>query len=548
LLTGDEIMSILRGRGTQFILLAAGMALAGTAQAACTGPQALTGRLRAHPTSENAILLGSWFAVHKQYGCAVETFHGALKTSPGSAQLHYLEGLALIGWGHTDEAVPDLQESIRLDSKLIEPHLTLANLYDQTAQRVLAEEQWKQALKIDPHSEAALEGLSDDLLARQNYADVVLLLRSAPRTEKLAINLARALGLLNHINAAGTVLNEALKRSPNSLPLAEAMTVVLSKQLQYQDVINLWQRMVQKHPGNQEAEVQLFSMLVQANRISQARPMGIKLLAKWPHDPKVLYMNGLVDRSVGDYTQAKAHLEEVASLDPESYNYRYDLGIVLVLLHEWKEAAEQLEKAIALGVPQPEAHFELAKALRGLGQNSRAQEEMKLSQQLMKAHEASRAAQTSAIRGDMELETGNVKEALAGYREATELAPENAGYKFKLALVLDQAGDTESERAELEKAIKLNPGLAGAQKQLGYLLARNGDAGGAIEHFRLAVQAAPDWSEAWVSLAGALAENGQFPAARDAVAKALHLEPGNAMARELRDQLTRDPAAQPVQP
>lgn len=541
-------MSILRGWGRQLILLAACMALAGTAQAACTGPQALTGRLRVHPTSENAILLGSWFAVHKQYECAVKTFQGALKADPGSAQLHYLEGLALIGWGHTDEAIPDLQESIRLAPKLIEPYLTLADLYDQTSQRALAEDQWKQALKIDSHSEAALEGLSDDLLARHDYADVVRLLQTAPRTEKLAINLAHALGLLNHINAAGTVLNEAFKRSPDSLPLAEAMTVVLSKQLQYQDAINLWQRMVQKHPGNQEAEVQLFSMLVQANHISQARPMGIKLLAKWPHDPKVLYMNGLVDRSVGDFAQAKAHLEEVVSLDPESYNYRYDLSIVLVLLHEWKEAAEQLERAIELGVPQPEAHFELAKALRGLGENSRAQEEMKLFQQLMKSHEASLAAQTIAIRGDVEMGTGNIKEALAHYREATELAPNDAGHKFKLALALDQAGDTESERAELEKAIKLNPGLAGAQKQLGYLLARSGDAAGAIERFRLAVQAAPDWVEAWVNLAGELAETGQSSAARDAVATALHLEPGNAMARKLRDQLARDPAAKPAQP
>ena len=541
-------MGILRGRSARLILLAACMAFAGTAQAACTGPQALMNRMRVHPNSENAMVLGSWFAVHNQYECAVKTFHVALGADPGSAQLHYLEGLALIGWGHTAEAIPALQESIRLDPKVLKQRLTLADLYDQTEQRSLAEEQWKQALEVDPHSQAALEGLSDDLLARHDYADVVLLLQPAPRTEKLAINLAHALGLLNRVNAAGTVLNEALKRSPDSLPLAEAMTVVLSKLLQFQDAINLWQHMVQKHPGNQEAEVWLFSMMVQANHISQARPMGIKLLAKRPHDPQVLYMNGLVERSVGDYAQAKAHLEEVVSLDLESYKSRYDLGIVLVLLHEWKEAVEQLEKAIALGVPQPEAHLELAKALRGTGENDRAQEEMKLSQQLMKVNEASMAAQTSAIRGDTELKNGNVKEALASYREATERAPDNAGYRYKLALTLDQSGDSKSERAELEKAIKLNPGLAGAQQQLGFLLARSGDADGAIEHFRLAVQSAPDWAEAWINLGGALAEAGKFPAARDAAATALRLDPANAKARELSDMLARDPAAQQAQP
>jgi len=290
----------------------------------------------------------------------------------------------------------------------------------------------------------------------------------------------------------------------------------------------------------------LFRILVQANQINQAQPMGAKLLAKRPHDPDILFLNGVVDRSMGDYAQAKAHLEEAVSLDPESSSFRYDLGIVLAYLHEWKEGKEQLEKAIALGYVQPQAHFELAKALRGLGENDRAQAEMKLYQQLMKANEALVEAQASAIQGDKELEAGKVTEALAHYRAATEQAPNNAGYKYKLAL--DQAGDTKNERAELEKTIKLNPGLAGAQQQLGLLLARSGDADGAIEHFRLAVQAAPGWVEAWINLAGAQAEAGKFDAARDAVATALRLEPGNAEARELSDMLARDPAAQPAQP
>jgi Flp pilus assembly protein TadD len=222
--------------------------------------------------------------------------------------------------------------------------------------------------------------------------------------------------------------------------------------------------------------------------------------------------------------------------------------MVLVFLHEWKEAAEQLEKAIALGAPEPQVHFELAKALRGLGENDRAQEEMKQYQQLKKAEEANLEAVTSARQGDKDLEDGKVKEALAHYREAAEREPDNAGYKYKLALALHQAGDTEGERAELEKAVKLNPELAGAQKRLGYLLSQSGDTAGAIEHFRLAVQAAPAWVEAWINLAGAQAEAGQFDAARDAVATALRLDPANAEAHELSDMLVRDPAAQQAHP
>jgi tetratricopeptide (TPR) repeat protein len=558
LLRGDEVMGILRGWRTRLILLAACMAFAGaahaamapaaTARAACAGPQALLAKQRAHPTSENAIVLGSWFATHQQFECAVKTFQDALKADPKSAQLNYLDGLALIGWGHVSEAIPAIQESTRLAPKVLKPHLMLAHLYEQAAQRARAEEQWKLALGIDPHSETALEGLSGDLLAEKDYIGVVQLLQTAPRTERLSINLARALGLLNQVDAAGAVLTEAMKLAPGSVPLASAMTVVLFKQARHQEAINLLQHVVEANPGNQDAEVQLFRVLVLTNHINQARPMAPKLLAERPHDSEVLYLNGIVERILGDYAQAKAHLEEAVSLDPEFFNSRYDLGMVLVFLHEWKEAAEQLEKAIALGAPEPQVHFELAKALRGLGENDRAQEEMKQYQQLKKAEEANLEAVTSARQGDKDLEDGKVKEALAHYREAAEREPDNAGYKYKLALALHQAGDTEGERAELEKAVKLNPELAGAQKRLGYLLSQSGDTAGAIEHFRLAVQAAPAWVEAWINLAGAQAEAGQFDAARDAVATALRLDPANAEAHELSDMLVRDPAAQQAHP
>jgi Flp pilus assembly protein TadD len=326
------------------------------------------------------------------------------------------------------------------------------------------------------------------------------------------------------------------------------MTVVLIKQHSYQEAINLLEQTVQANPGNQEAEVQLFRVLVLTNHINLARPLGPKLLAQRPHDSEVLYLNGIVERAVGDNAQAKAHLEEAVALDPNFFNSRYNLGMVLVFLHEWTEAKEQLEKAIALGATEPQVHFELAKALRGLGEDDRALEEMKQYQQLKKAEEATLEAFSSSAQGDADLAAGKVKEAIAHYREATDGEPDNAGYKFKLAIALHQAGDTEGERAQLEQAVKLKPELVGAQKQLGYLLSRSGDAAGAIEHFRLAVHAAPGWVEAWISLAAELAEDGHFAEARDAAAAALRLDPGNAAARELSDQLAHDPSAQQAHP
>ena len=541
-------MSILRGLCSQWILLAACMGFAGTVYADCAGPPLLTANLRAHPTAENAIQLGNWFAGNKQFDCAADTFRAALKIHPESAQLNYLEALMLVDAGHSGSAVLLLQSAIRLEPDADKPRLLLASLFEHAGQPALADEQWKQALAIDPKSDIALEDFSSALIARKDYAGVIGVLQNAPRTEALAIRLAQALTALNYLEGANTVLLEAMKLSPDSLPLANAESVVLVKQRSYPEAVKLWGYMTAHHPDDRQAQIPYLRVLVLTEHNDLARPLGLKLLAQTPHDPEVLYLNGVLDHAVGDDAASKAHLEEAVAQVPDFYYSRYHLGVVLVALHEWKEARENLEKAIALGDTEPKAHYELAMALRGLGESDQATRQLKEFQDLKKAESDTLEAASRAAQADGELTQGKVQEAIAHYREACDAQPGKATYKFKLAIALHKAGDLEGERAQLEQAVRLDPGLAGAQRQLGYLLARAGDADGAVEHFKMAVNAAPGWVDAWINLAAELAVEAHYPEAREAVAKALQLDPGNAQARKLSDRLAEDPAAQQAQP
>ena len=541
-------MGILRGLGICWILLAAGIGLAAQTHSACAGPRQLTANLRAHSTAENAIQLGNWFAGQKQFDCATDTFRDALKTNPDSAQLNYLEALALVESGHSGSAIPLLENSIRLEPGVDTPRLLLATLYAHDGQSSLADEQWKQALIIDPKSEIALEDYSNALLVRKDYAGVIGVLQNAPRTEVLAIRLAQALTALNYLDGANAVLLEAMKLSPDSLPLANAESVVLIKQRSYPEAVKLWEYMTAHHPGDRGAELPYLRVLVLTEHNDLARPLGLKLLAQTPHDPEVLYLNGVVDHAVGDYAASKAHLEEAVAQVPDFYYSRYHLGVVLVSLHEWKEARENLEKAIALGDTEPKAHFELAMDLRGLGESEQASKELKEFQDLKKDESDALEAASRAAQADGELTAGKVQEAIAHYREACDAEPGKASYKFRLSLALHKAGDLEGERAQLEQTVKLDPDLAAAQRELGYLLARAGDADGAVEHFKMAVNAAPGWVDAWINLAAELAVEAHFSEAREAVAKALTLDPGNAQAHKLSDRLAQDPAAQQAQP
>jgi Flp pilus assembly protein TadD len=521
---------------------------AATAHAACSGPDALVAMLKAHPTTDNAVLLGSYYASHRQFDCAIATFRAALKSDPKSAQLHYLVGLASVDGNRPADALPELQRAVDLDPAVIKPHLLLAFLYDQAGNHQEAEEQFRVALTIDPNSIPALEGLSQDLLARHAYIDVVILLRQASPTERLTIRYAKALGNLNMLDEARDALGKALKEHPKSLELSSALIVVLVKQVRFQDAIDLAQHMVDMNPGNQDAEVQLLRILVLTNHISAARPLAPKLLAERPHDPEVLYLNGIVLRSVGDNPGARKLLEQSVAIDPNSPNSHYELGMVLVLLRDWAPARQELDKSIAMGEKAPQVHYQLALALRGLGDTSNAQKEIEVFETWKKNDETKLEAAMKAAQADDELKVDKLQQATDHLKEAVDADPDNASYRYKLALALHRAGDADGERQQLEQAIKLDPNLAGAQNELGYLMSRAGDSNNAIDHFRLAVKSAPGYVDAWINLAAELAMTGQFADARNAARMALLLAPDNDRAKELSDRLAHDAAGQSSRP
>lgn len=536
-----------RLRAARFVLatcvsLTAGMPAA--AHAACSGPPALMARMRAYPTVETALALGNWFAAHQQFSCAAETFHTGLTIDPQSAQLHYLYALTLLAQKQTAEAVPELQKSIHLAPAALKPHLVLASIYEGAGKQDAAAIEWQKALAIDPHNEQALDGLSGDLMDRQDYSGAAALLYPVPRTEKLSIRLAQALGLLNEIDQAHTVLAQAMQLHPDSVPLARAMAVVLVRQRKFDDAIDLLQKTIATHPNAYDAAIELYQLLVLNNRIGPARKLEPRLMAARPHDREVLYLTGMLKSAEGDNEAAKKLLEESVAVDPDFFYSRYNLGIVLINLHEWQEAKENLEKAIALGLIDPQAHFELAKALNALGEHEQAQIELKKYEDYKRGEEIYTESTMYAGEADRAMEAGKLTEAIAGYRQAIASSPDTAIYHYKLSLALAKNGDTAGQQKELEATVRLNPKLPAAQAALGYLLSRQGDTAGAIEHFHEAIEAAPRWADAWVDLAAELAVSGQFPQARQAVAQALALDPQNQRAHSLNDALARDPNAQ----
>ena len=506
------------------------------ASASCIASPELQARLKARPTSETHASLGNWFADRKRFDCAATAFASASRLQPKSATLAYLWGLSLCSAGHDDRALAPLNLAIRLDANDIRPHLVLAAALDRMKKTAEGEAEWRAALAIDPESAAALDSLSQHFVDRKDYSSVIALLdkpgKERVRTPVQSLNLGVAYAGRVELDKAANVLREGLNNNPDSLPIANQLAVVLMLLGRDEEAYAVFDLALARHPDDQPTQILYLHTLVSSHS-EKAPDFGRKLLAAYPDHWEVLYLVGVLESREGDFEYARAHLERSVALNPGYYQAHDELGSILAKLGNLFGAREHLEKAIALGDNQPEVQYDLAKVLQRLGETAQAQEKLRIYQQLKKARsETTQAAGKSEV-GDQAMAAGDPAKAASLYKEALETDPDEPLLYYKLSKALDKLKDLAGEKAALQRAIQLNPSLAEAQNQMGYLAARDGDLAPAEGYFRAAVGASPSYVGAWINLAATLASEEKWQDARQAVGRALEIDPDNAEAREL---------------
>src|SRR6185312_12670995 len=481
--------------------------------------------------------LANWYGDKKQYSCAIETIHAGLKRDPKSAELLYLLGLDLLRKDDFDAALEPLQQSIQLKPNVLKPHLLLATALEQVHRPVDARKEWLAAVKVDPHSEIALDGASKNLLATKDYAEVVQLLGPQPKGEDLIADLASAYEGFGDQAQAADLLENALKANPSSGTLTRAMVTLLASQSRFVEAAQLSKKLAQNNPQDLPTQILYLHMLVMERNENEGRPLAQKLLVAAPHNFGVLYLNGLLERWSGDYEASRTHLEEAVSLNPNESSGHFDLGVTLARLQDWNGARAQFEKALALGATNRQVRFEYAKVLRALGETKLAAEQFQLYQKNQQEDMERAQASVKTAQGDKELASGDSRKAIELYREALEATPSNAMLNFKLSVALDRVGDESGEIEALKKAVQLDPQMAVAHYQLGYLASVRGDFALAENQYGEAVKAAPQYVQAWIGLAATLGTESRFPEAKQAVANALKLDPQNGNAIELQREL-----------
>jgi tetratricopeptide (TPR) repeat protein len=502
----------------------------------CDPPFTLAAQIAARPTPENLKRLGDWFGERKQFDCAAQAFSQASQLDPSSATLAYLWGLSLSSAGDDSAALAPLRQAATLDPSDIHAHLASAIALDKMKRVSEAKEEWRKALALDPNFATALDGLSRDLIDQKDYASVIAVLARPSATGQLSpvqsLNLGIAYAGEGRLDEATQVLRNGLNTTPDSLEIADELAVVLMLKGRDHEAYSIFEIAIQKHPDDEATKVLYLHTLV-TSKAENAASYARQLLATYPNQWEVLYLNGVLSAAGGEFQQARTNFQSSVSLNPIYGESRTALGNVLAHLGDPRGAREQLEKGIALGDDSPEAEYSLATVLRSLGETDAARQALNRYQELKSSRANKAQAAGKAESGDQSMAAGNYSQAAEIYRDALTTDPAEAVLHYKLSRALGKMNDVAGEINELQRTIELDPKLAEAQNQLGFLAVHRGEAERAESYFRAATEADPSYVVAWVNLAATLASEAKWSEADLAAKRLLEIDPGNSAAREI---------------
>lgn len=100
--------------------------------------------------------------------------------------------------------------------------------------------------------------------------------------------------------------------------------------------------------------------------------------AREPNNPEVRFCLASAYYDMKEFSLAEDNFRETTRISPFSVDAYYNLGLLYIRHKRFKEAAEVLNKAIALDSEDALAHFELGRAYKGTGKTKLARDEFNL--------------------------------------------------------------------------------------------------------------------------------------------------------------------------
>jgi predicted O-linked N-acetylglucosamine transferase (SPINDLY family) len=276
----------------------------------------------------------------------------------------------------------------------------------------------------------------------------------------------------------------------------------------------------------------------QAGQLPQAEQLYRRILQADPYQVEALHLLGVLAYQVGRDDVAAESIGQALRLRPDFAVAHDHLGLVLRRQGRLDEALAHHREAVRLQPGLVTAHCNLALALQEQGRLDEAAASLERAVALGSAPPDVYVTACVAL-GNVYQRMGREDAAVASYRQALSVRPDNVKAYNDLGYALQRQGKFAEAAACYRHALRLDPGYALAHVNLAFLLTQEGRPDEAEAPCREALRLGPDLPEAHSTLAVVLLGQGRVEEALAACEHALRLRPNYGDAHNNRGNVLR---------
>ena len=405
------------------------------------------------------IFIGSLQASEKLFPEAEKTFEKMIAKFPEEKEGYFYLGKVYVEDNRFDKALEVFRSLMekRPDSAG-QVHIELGGIYMQQKKYREAEEEFREAVKLDPLSIPARLNLGQALAGEKKHAESL------------------------------EVFTELSKIAPQNLGIQIKMAQIMAEQKNFDKAKEILDQILQSKPGWDQVRFQLGRILREQGKTEEAEKEFLQIRkgqSTFLNSRIMLAIMFLKSRELGKAVRYINEAIETETKDPDLFHIK---GSILEELNRYQESADAYNAALALDDKNSRIRYSLGNVNEKSGRRGRGLREM----ERVIAEKPDDASALNFIGYTLSISGENMERAESLVRKALSLKPDDGYVLDSVGWVLFQQGKVEEALSYMEKAIekiKTDPIIS---EHYGDVLLATGKKAEAADAYRKSLQANPE--------------------------------------------------------
>lgn len=409
---------------------------------------------------------------------AVKTLRLVIENVPDNAIAHYHLGVAYDGLGKLDLAQNEWQNAVRLNPDLIDAHLALAGVALRKNDALSLQRSAEQIIRLAPASPDGYNLRAVSYIKRERFDDaeqnINRAISLAPQSAPGYVQRGELRVAEKRYAEAEQAFHQALDFDPNSAAGLSGLMDLYVTEKQPEKAIAAARNQITKAPNNSEFEDLLGTMLFRSQHdLKGAESELAKAVQRDPRNIGARMNLARVQAAEGATDQAIATLQDAAKENPRVPDLYILAGEFCDARHDSEGAEKMYRKALEISPDNARASNDLAYLM--LHNRGNVDIALSLAQTAWRGMpDSPNAADTL---GWGYYQKGLYKPAIDLFKEGLRLIEQNrssedAAIHYHLALAYERVHQPELARRHFQRALEINPNFSEAddvKKQLAAL-------------------------------------------------------------------------------